>query len=291
MDNNILIDKIINNKYKIVDKLGNGIFGTIYKGINIRNKENIAIKIEEKSKNYKLLKNEAIIYRYLQGCDGVCNLKWFGSDNNNYYMIVDLLGISLKDFIIDKKRKYNIINARPILMKFIIKLAIKILEILKSIHEKGIIHRDIKPDNFLFSLHNYNIINDINDINLYLIDFGLCKKYLNNDNIHLKNRKINGLIGSKNYASMNSHLLNELSRRDDLESIFYVLLYLYDWKLDWENEIKNDNILNKKKYIISNLIKKEYPKFFIKFIEYIRKLEFEEKPNYNYLISLLSNEL
>ena len=88
--------EIINKKYKIINKIGEGSFGLIYKGQNIRTNEYVAIKIEPIENELKLLKNESQIYQYLNNNEGIPNVKWFGKDNINYYMVINLLGHSLQ---------------------------------------------------------------------------------------------------------------------------------------------------------------------------------------------------
>ena len=254
---------IINKKYEILNILGSGTFGSIYKGQNIRTKEYVAIKVESIKSNLKLLKNESIIYQYLNGCEGIPNVKWFGKDNNNYYMVINLLGDSLQT-LKNKLHKFSLI--------LVLKIGIKVISLIKTIHEKGLVHRDIKPDNFLFG------INRLNDI--YLIDFGLCKSYLNN-NQHITLKSTHGIIGSLNYASIMSHKRIELSRRDDLESLGYMLLYLFIDKLPWNNETDEDVIIRQKIDISNN---EKYPKVLRDFLNYVRTMGYEEKPNY-YLIT------
>jgi serine/threonine protein kinase len=131
---------LINNKYKIIEKLGAGCFGEIYKGENIRTHEYVAIKVEPIANQMKLLKNESVVYQYLVGTPGVPNVKWFGKDDINYYMVLNLLGDSLQTLLINKK---------SFSLNLVLQVGLQIIFILKSIHEKGLAHRDIKPDNFL----------------------------------------------------------------------------------------------------------------------------------------------
>ena len=150
---------LINHKYLLIEKIGAGSFGSIYKGQNIRTKEFVAIKVESIINSFKLLKNETNIYQYLIGCEGIPTVKWYGKDNINYYMVINLLGKSLKD-LINESKQISLLST--------LKIGIKILDILMIIHEKGLVHRDIKPDNFLFGLNSKNK-------QIYIIDFGFCK--------------------------------------------------------------------------------------------------------------------
>ena len=252
----------INNKYIIIDKIGSGCFGSIYKGQNIRTKEYVAIKVEYIKHNLKLLKNESNIYQYLNGCEGIPQVKWFGKDENNYYMVINLLGSSLQDFM-NKNKKFS--------LTLTLKVGIKIISIVKTIHEKGLIHRDIKPDNFLFGLNKVN--------NIYLIDFGFCKSYIENGE-HNKPKKMSKMIGSKNYASISSHKCNDLSRRDDLESLSYMLIYFYMGSLPWNDVSDEETIISLKHEILNN---NTIPLVFLDLLRYCRSMEYDEKPNY-YLI-------
>ena len=140
-------------------------------------------------------------------------------------------------------------------------------------------HRDIKPDNFLFGLNNLNT--------LYLIDFGFCKKFIIDDE-HIQIKKTKGIIGSKNYMSVNSHNCIELSRRDDLETIGYMLLYLYNGSLPWNNESDDTKILLMKQNILND---DNIPEIIINYIKQVKSLEFEEKPNYNLIIDEFKREI
>ena len=262
---------IINKKYILLDKIGSGCFGSIYKAQNIRTKEYVAIKVEPIKDELKLLKNESKIYNHLNGSDNIPIVKWYGKDNKNYYMVINLLGDSLQNLM------YSMKKFSPIL---ILKLGIKIINILKFIHEKGFIHRDIKPDNFLFGLNKPD--------KLYLIDFGLCKSYLDKNDIHNKFKKTFSLIGSKNYASINAHEYNELSRRDDLESLGYMLLYLYKGELEWQQIGDTKKILNMKQKITQN---ENIPEILRNYLKYVRCLEFEETPNYILLTDMFKREI
>ena len=262
------------NKYKLVDKIGSGSFGLIYKGINIRTNEYVAIKVENIQNGNKLLKNEANIYKYLNNSKGIPTIKWYGVDKQNNYMVNNLLGNTLEQL---KQQQ----PTKSFTLSLTLKIGLQIIELLQIIHEKGLVHRDIKPDNFLFGLnHNSNQI--------YIIDFGFCKTYLTNNNKHIEIKQHTSLIGTHNYASINSHNYIELTRRDDMESLGYVLLYFLFGRLPWESTHDNNAIKQMKINIIENT---KIPIVFYKYFSYVKQLGFIETPNYNMLRSLFITEL
>lgn len=271
---------LINNKYKLLNEIGKGSFGSIYRGENIRTREKVAIKVEIIEHDTHLLKNESIIYRYLNNMAGVPSVKWFGKDDTNYYMVINLLGKSLQN-IKDEIGCFTLNDA--------LKIGIYLINLIQNIHEKGLVHRDIKPDNFLFGLEDTSKI--------YIIDFGFCKSYVGDDE-HIPIKKTNNLIGSRTYASINAHNFDEISRRDDLESLCYTLMYLVLGKLDWQMpslynhehpKMTNLRIRDMKINIIET--SKSLPSVFINSLKYIRTLEFEDKPDYAYLIEMFNIEL
>lgn len=267
---------IINNKYKVIEKIGSGAFGSIYKGQNIRTDEYVAIKVEPISYGLRLLINESKIYQHLNGCAGIPNVKWFGKDEVNYYMVINLLGTSLQE---------QLYKAGKFSLPLILKIGIKIVTLLKTIHNKGLVHRDIKPDNFLFGRGHDNTISTT----LYLIDFGFCRSYLDVNNNHIQMKTISSTIGSMNYCSVSSHLRTELSRRDDLESLGYMLLYFYAGSLPWSNDDLEQVIVSKKQSIV--YLKNEWPDTLLQFIHYTKKMDFTDEPNYYYIIELFTKEL
>jgi len=257
---------IISNKYEVLNQIGEGNFGKIYKGRNIRTGENVAIKIEEISNGTKLLKNETMIYQYLSSGEGIPQVKWFGVDDKYNYMVLTLLGDSLLD--LKNKQQTNTFSLVDTL-----NLGQQILKRVEYIHSMGLVHRDIKPDNFLMDKHE----------KLYIIDFGLCKKYIKND-VHIENKQTSKIIGTPIFASVYVHNLNQPSRRDDLESMLYVLLDLHLGTLEWKNCENYDEIKEKKQ----NLLETDYlPEQFKKFLIYVRQLNYAEKPDYRYLMDLL----
>ncbi len=157
---------------------------------------------------------------------------------------------------------------------------------IEKVHMERIIHRDIKPDNFLIG------INETNKDTVFILDFGLAKCYKNSDGEHIPYREGKNLTGTARYASINTHLGQEQSRRDDLETIGHVLLYFLRGSLPWQGlpgRSKNEKYHNiKKKKVetsLDELCKNLAPEF-KQFMEYCRKLSFTDDPDYTYIIKL-----
>ena len=166
-------------------------------------------------------------------------------------------------------------------------IGIQILDRLEFIHNKNIIHRDIKPDNFVIGLENKSHI-------IYVLDFGLSKKFRSSrTHQHIKYTVNKKLTGTARYASINALKGCEQSRRDDLEAIGYVLMYFLRGSLPWQGlqiqkgEDRYKKILQKKKATTAEELCKGFPKEFVDYINYTRNLEFEADPDYKYLRNLL----
>ena len=264
-----------NNKYKIVNKIGEGTFGNIFIGVNEITNVKVAIKLHEL--NNIMLKNEARIYNILHNIHGIPKMKHYGKFDNYNYLIIDLLGKSLEYY----KKIYNKFSLKTVLL-----ISIQMFKRIKDVHKLNIIHRDIKPDNFMFG-------NNENENVLYLIDFGLSKLYFKN-NKHINCEKNKKLIGTAKYVSINIHKGYSASRRDDLESIVYILIYLLIDKLPWTNLTNNDVKDNYSKMLkckenIDFKKYKEIPYEFLLILEYIKSLKFDETPDYEYIISIILN--
>ena len=195
---------VLGFKYKLLEPLGEGSFGKVFKGQNIFTLENVAIKIESNDSNTKILKHETQISKYLNKVDGIPKMRWFGKQGNFLYTVFDLLG---KDFVL-----YKTLNGK-LNINDIKKIGYQLLEIIELVHKKEIVHRDLKPDNIVMDRENKGKI--------YIIDFGLAKKYKNNGK-HNEFKKNRPSIGSKNFCSLNVMKGYEYSRRDDLISIGYI---------------------------------------------------------------------
>jgi serine/threonine protein kinase len=220
---------ILQNKYRLEEEIGRGEFGAIYRATNIRTGKEVAIKREPVTE-YNLLQKETKVYQYLHGSIGFPEVHWYGIIDSHYYMAITLLGNSLR-----REREIN----GPFSLELVRIIRDQMLDRLHTLHSKGLIHRDIKPDNFLFPLHtsremfqNESIIGSKKNV-LYLIDFGFCKK--TTEEIKNVERKSGTIVGTPNYVSIRVEEGWEPGIQDDIESVAYVLYYL--WKEGDPNEI------------------------------------------------------
>jgi serine/threonine protein kinase len=261
---------MIANKYDLISKIGAGAFGSIYKGQNVRTGEPVAIKVEPLKHETNLLKNEARIYQYLKGGVGIPQVKWFGVDDANNYMVINLLGESLQHNI-NTYGVFSLVDS--------ISIGVQMIERIQYVHECGLIHRDVKPDNFLFGLNEQRE-------RLYIIDFGFCKKC---NNPPTPPKRMTSILGTPNYISISVHDYIEPNKHDDLESVLYTIMYLFYGKLLWDvPDITNTGIRNMKQSILYGAGAETIPKIFTQFASIVSACrEKSSEPNYKSLLDLL----
>uniref|UniRef100_A0A7N0TP60 non-specific serine/threonine protein kinase n=1 Tax=Kalanchoe fedtschenkoi TaxID=63787 RepID=A0A7N0TP60_KALFE len=269
------MDHVIGGKFKLGRKIGSGSFGELYLGVNVQTGEEVAIKLEPVKTKHPQLHYESKLYMLLQGGTGIPHLKWFGVETDHNVMVIDLLGPSLEDL-------FNYCN-RKLSLKTVLMLADQLINRVEYMHSRGFLHRDIKPDNFLMGLGR-----KANQV--YIIDYGLAKKFRDlQTHKHIPYRENKNLTGTARYASVNTHLGIEQSRRDDLESLGYVLMYFLRGSLPWQGlkagtkKQKYDKISEKKVSTPIEVLCKSYPSEFLSYFHYCRSLRFEDKPDYSYL--------
>ncbi|KAA8545268.1 hypothetical protein F0562_020052 [Nyssa sinensis] len=269
------MDHVIGGKFKLGRKIGSGSFGELYLGVNVQTGEEVACKMESVKTKHPQLHYESKLYMLLQGGTGIPHLKWFGVEGEYNAMVIDLLGPSLEDL-------FNYCN-RKLTLKTVLMLADQLINRVEYMHSRGFLHRDIKPDNFLMGLGR-----KANQV--YIIDYGLAKKYRDlQTHKHIPYRENKNLTGTARYASVNTHLGVEQSRRDDLESLGYVLMYFLRGSLPWQGlkagtkKQKYDKISEKKMLTPIEVLCKSYPSEFISYFHYCRSLRFDDKPDYSYL--------
>ncbi|KAI9481425.1 MAG: kinase-like domain-containing protein [Benjaminiella poitrasii] len=273
---------VVGVHYKVGKKIGEGSFGIIYEGINLLNNQPVAIKFEPRKSDAPQLRDEYRTYKIMAGSTGIPTAYYFGQEGLHNILVIDLLGPSLEDMFDTCGRRFSI--------KTTAMLAKQMLTRVQTIHEKNLIYRDIKPDNFLIGKPGTETENQI-----FIVDFGMAKLYRDpKTKQHIPYRERKSLSGTARYMSINTHLGREQSRRDDLESLGHVFMYFLRGSLPWQglkaatNKQKYEKIGEKKQTTAIKDLCDGYPEEFGIYLQYVRKLGFEETPDYDFLRGLFS---
>ena len=273
-----MINQIIFKKYEVKKKLGKSSTIDLYEGVSLEDKKPVLIKIEPKTSEKLYLETEAYNLYTFKGF-GIPELIKLGKKNNNLILIESKKGRSLYDLFMENNRKFS--------LNEICLIGIQCIERLKFIHSKNYIHRNIKPENFVIGLEDPHVI--------YIQNFYLCEKYRSSKtNQHAKFKYTKEIVGTERYGSVNALRGLRQGRRDDLESLCYMLIYFFLGKLPWQgisadsDTEKHEKLLKEKKsFKIENY--KQIPKDFYTLFNYVKNLKFEEEPKYSLMIKLLQN--
>jgi len=270
-----MLDLRVAGRYRLKKQIGKGSFGEVFLGTDIQSNKEVAIKLEKVDSPQPQLNKEWKILINLQGGPGIPRIHWKGIENAYNVLVMELLGFNLEELFNICSRKFS--------LKTVLLLAEQMLCRIEHVHSKNYLHRDIKPENFMLGLGKLNHI-------LYIVDFGLSKSYKDPvTNRHVIYRERRNLTGTARYASLNSHKGIDHSRRDDLESIGYMLIYFLKGNLPWQGvsaETKQRKLLKimqtKSNTSLEDLCE-GCPSELLDYMKYCRALNFQARPNYTYL--------
>lgn len=276
---------IVGSHFKVGKKIGEGSFGVVFEGTNLLNGAPVAIKFEPRKSDAPQLRDEYRAYRTMAGTPGIPQVYHFGQEGLHNVLVIDLFGPNLEDLFDMCGRKFSI--------KTVCMAAKQMLTRVQAIHDKSLIYRDIKPDNFLIGAPGTK-----NSSTVYMIDFGMAKHYRDpKTKQHIPYRERKSLSGTARYMSINTHLGREQSRRDDLEGLGHVFMYFLRGGLPWQglkaatNKQKYEKIGEKKQSTPISELCEGFPEEFAIYMNYVRKLGFEEQPDYDFLRELFSKVL
>lgn len=266
-------------KWTVVKRLGKGSFGELWLGEEDGTKAKVAIKFEKIDSDTTFDDLEYQRYVELGQSDYVPKIyKFLRVDQTDYHaLVMELLSKTLENLLDVCDRKFT--------LKTILQLAISMITLLQFVHSKGLIHRDIKPDNFMFGRKEVG-----KDKKLMIIDFGLAKRYIENGR-HIKYATGKSLTGTCRYMSINCHKGIQQSRRDDLESIGYIFIYFLHGSLPWSginatSKERNKLVCEKKEEITPEKLAEGHPVEFAQYLRTVRKLKFDSNPDYDSLRQL-----
>ncbi|KAL9116097.1 MAG: hypothetical protein Q9227_000466 [Pyrenula ochraceoflavens] len=275
------LDIRVHDRYRLQHRIGKGGFGDVYWAIDVNTGEEVAIKLEHQSIDPSILRQEAEIYKSLAGGAGIPSVYWSGAQHDYHALVFELLGPSLEDLFNYCGRSFSLKTVLLIMDQLICRL--------QYIHSKNVVHRDIKPENFLMGTGRKGNC-------IYITDLGLASEYSNHRAHTGPFPSDPHLLGTARFASINGHYgIQRQSRRDDMESLGYLFLYFLNGRLPWQGmkaEVGQDNhvaVMERKMNIKTEELCGGIPREFGTYVDHIRGLKFEDKPDYSYLRTMFRN--
>ena len=267
----------VGQRFRLTRRIGGGAFGEVYEGYDTTNGDSVAVKLEPINTNHHPhLHHEARLYSYLNRgviTVGVPRLRWFAAEGDYNVLVMDLLGPSIEELFDYCRRQFD--------LKSVYMIIEQMIQRLEYMHAMQYLHRDIKPENFVMGLGR-------RAHHVYVIDLGLAKRFWDpKQQKHIPFISGKQLTGTARYVSLATHLGHQQARKDDLESVAYVALYLARGSLPWQGyrcntkQEKYDRIMEAKQNTPLNEMCADLPPVFEKYLRYCRGLGFEEKPDYS----------
>lgn len=274
--------RTVAGQFRLGRRIGSGSFGSVYAARHDGSGQEVAVKLEPSSAKYPQLSHEARVYEVLSDHGAVVpRIHWYGSDGDHQALVMDLLGPSLLDLHERCGGAFSLETS--------VALTEQIISRLEELHSAGLLHRDIKPDNFCMGQEASSTERAV-----YALDFGCAKRYRDPQSLrHIPEEQGKRMIGTARYASLRAHLGQQLSRRDDLESVGYLLVWFLKGRLPWQGldaastEERMAKIAAMKSSLAAAALCEGLPREIEGYVAYCRGLRFEEQPDYARLRSTL----
>lgn len=267
--------------YEIRGSLGQGAFGKIFLGVDQNNKK-VAIKKEKGGHHHSRLAIEANLYKAIGGSQGIPELHFFVQEGDTCYLGIELLGPNIAELTEN-------LGKTTLSLKSVLMIADQLLTVLQILHHNSYIHCDIKPENLVIGHRQQSRF-------IYLIDYGLARRFRDPQTLeHYQETDTKAFYGTGRYASINAHKQRTLSRRDDIESLAYLLIYLLKGSLPWMGikgyspELQMSKIQKIKETMPISELCKGLPDEFQTFLASARELKFDEEPPYSFYRSIFRN--
>lgn len=270
--------KLIDGKYLVSRHIDSGGFGSVYSATIRGSGKDVIVKIET-NRHRDTLSTEALVYGKLKGIPGFPKFYHEGEYHGRSLIVVERLGMPLDNYW--SQEKFN----RRLPSGCIAGIVHQLLDALEFLHDKGYLHCDIKPNNIIVGDYNKP-----NSGKVYLIDFGCADKFLSSRGEHVSRRSKMQIIPNGPFASFRAHERKQQSRRDDLESLAYLMVACYKGELPWKGGSDDeDQMRAKKERVSAGSLFSGMPTEMAEFFRYVRKLQFSERPDYSKLRRLMSD--
>ena len=280
----IEINDVINNRYVIEQIIGNGMFGDVYKAKCIKKDIYYAVKTEKFKSDYNTLNHESSVLKYLYDnrCRSIPSISWYGLHKTTLCLVTPLYDMTLTDFLQQNNFPHESLY----------KLFPKMITLMQNIHELHVIHRDIKPDNFM-----------VKNNELFLIDFGLSHVCIDENSQHVENTQQTEITGNIRFCSYYVMTGEKPSIRDDMISLGFLFLYILCFELPWDhvpaiedNQYPRNHIMNARNKKIARMKHMSSIKKFsasvnenmIMYFQYIYSISYHEYPSYDALRNLFT---
>src|SRR3989344_2699953 len=274
---------LVGGRFKLTGPIGRGTFGRVYAARDLETGTEGAVKLEPQDAEFPQLRFECAVYEVLARCERVPRMLWSGPHGGAHALALPRMGPTLEEMFTHCGRRFS--------LKTVLALGLRMLECIRQVHEEDILHRDIKPDNFVLG-------RGLARNTVFLIDYGLSKCYVTDSactRTHIPFATGRRLVGTLRYASLNCHRGIQQSRRDDLESLAYVLFYFYLGELPWQG--LESKAVHKKIYELKSTFRglesdSKSPRalresVFHTLLQYARSIGFVEKPMYDSMRELM----
>lgn len=275
----MLTGQVLDGRFLLQGVIGQGSFCTVYQATDQTRLKPVAVKVLKDCQMQSSFLVEVNAMKALRHSAGIPRIYAYGTEGKRRYLAMELM----------KTDVMKLFRASgPLHVCLLVQVAKETIQALAKVHAAGLLHLDLKPDNLALRLKH-------GQISCFLVDFGLSERYSLNGH-HWKYSESYQFSGNATFASSNVLTGRRPSRRDDLESLIYVLVYLAHASLPWNlfdsacYSLRKAEIACEKEKLPSRNVCKGLPAAFAEILDLVKGLRFEEKPDYEEYVRMLERE-